>query len=92
MADGKRKPTAYQRALKARSAHCKTGSDATKKRLTSAVSAYKKNAEQKGKKKGDIAKVVSKLTKSCSASSKPKSKSGTTTKRKPATRKRTVKQ
>lgn len=63
MAKKRKKSTAYSRMLKAGSNYCKTGSAAARKRLISAISAYRKKAKASGKTAAQINKTVARVTK-----------------------------
>lgn len=83
----RKKTSAYLRATRARKSYC--SGRGKKTTLTKAVTAYKKDAEKKGKPKADIERVAKKLLTTCSSSAGAAKKS-TTRKKTATTRKRTT--
>ena len=69
MAEKKKKPTKYQRFVKAAGDNCRLGTPASRKRLAAAEKAYKDHAEKSGKPAADIRKTVSRV-KSCKVKKK----------------------
>ena len=58
----RKKTNTYTRLQRAASSHCKNGTAASRKRLTSAIKAYKAKASKSGKSAAQIKATISRVT------------------------------